>query len=483
MGHPTSGPHNQIAKAIFIGGTGSHVGKSWVTAALCRYLYRMGHRVAPFKAQNMSNNSAVCPDGAEIGRAQAAQAEACGLAPHVDMNPILLKPTGSFGSQVVLNGAPWKTLTPRDYYTNFDFLLGNVLDAYVRLSANYDYVVVEGAGSITELNLKKHDLVNLGLARRIQAPCILVADIDRGGIFASVTGTMQLLDEDEAPLVRSFLVNRFRGDSALFSDGVPILEKTSNRPCLGVFPFVRDIHLDPEDSVSLDDRHEENHEAQSRVAIIRLPHISNFTDFRLLPNAVYITRPVPDRFDTIILPGTKSTIEDLLWLRNTGLDQWLRSQVDAGSRLIGICGGYQMLGERITDPDGVESRVREVAGLGYLPAETQLMKEKLTRNVSARTPSGLEFRAYEIHMGVTTLREPVRPFAILEDGTEDGAQSGRIAGTYLHGALENRAILEDLLGHALRDQSYAAKDAHYDRLASWFAEHVNHKVLKSQYGI
>jgi adenosylcobyric acid synthase len=192
---------------------------------------------------------------------------------------------------------------------------------------------------------------------------------------------------------------------------------------------------------------------------------------------------VPDRFDTIILPGTKSTIEDLLWLRNTGLDQWLRSQVDAGSRLIGICGGYQMLGERITDPDGVESRVREVAGLGYLPAETQLMKEKLTRNVSARTPSGLEFRAYEIHMGVTTLREPVRPFAILEDGTEDGAQSGRIAGTYLHGALENRAILEDLLGHALRDQSYAAKDAHYDRLASWFAEHVNHKILKSQYGI
>jgi adenosylcobyric acid synthase len=450
---------------------------------LCRYLYRMGHRVAPFKAQNMSNNSAVCADGAEIGRAQAAQAEACGLAPHVDMNPILLKPSGSFGSQVVLNGTPWKTLSPRDYYDNFDFLLGNVLDAYARLSANYDYVVVEGAGSITELNLKKYDLVNLGLAHRIQAPCILVADIDRGGIFASVTGTMQLLDAEEAPLVRSFLVNRFRGDSSLFSDGVPILEKTSNRPCLGVFPFVKEIHLDPEDSVSLEDRREQGDDAGSRVAIIRLPHISNFTDFRLLPNAVYVTHPVADRFNTIILPGTKSTVEDLLWLRRTGLDQWLRDQVDAGSRLIGICGGYQMLGERITDPHEVESPVREVAGLGYLPAETQLMKDKLTRNVSARTPSGMEFRAYEIHMGVTTLRTSAKPFAILEDGTEDGVRSGRITGTYLHGALEDHAVLDELLGHSPGGQPGDEKNAHYDRLASWFAEYVDHKVLKSEYGI
>jgi adenosylcobyric acid synthase len=362
------------AKPIFIGGTGSHVGKSWVTAALCRYLYRMGHRVAPFKAQNMSNNSAVCSDGGEIGRAQAAQAEACGIEPHTDMNPILLKPTGTFGSQVVLNGRPWKTLGARDYYSHFDFFLEGVLDAYTRLSEQYDFIVIEGAGSITELNLKHHDLVNLGLAARLQAPCILVADIDRGGVFASVVGTFQLLDAGEAPLVRSFLINRFRGDRSLFSDGVPILEEKTGKPCLGVFPFLSDVHLDPEDSVSLEDlavppcaAAQELH-GQSRVAIIRFPHISNFTDFRLLPDAVYVTEPTPGRFDTIILPGTKSTIEDLLWLRATGLEQWLKDQFTAGSSVIGVCGGYQMLGTRISDPYNVESAVREAPGLGFLRA-------------------------------------------------------------------------------------------------------------------
>jgi adenosylcobyric acid synthase len=477
------------ARPIFVGGTGSHVGKSWVTTALCRYLSRIGHRVAPFKAQNMSNNSAVCADGGEIGRAQAAQAAACGILPHTDMNPILLKPTGRFGSQVVLNGRPWQTLSARDYYTHFEFLLGNVLDAYERLSANYDFVIIEGAGSITELNLKSHDLVNLGLAVRLQAPCILVADIDRGGVFASVTGTCQLLDEAEAPLVRSFLVNRFRGDSSLFSDGVPILEGKSGRPCLGVFPFISDAHLDPEDSVGLEDHASPQcavpHElhGQSSVAIVRLPHISNFTDFRLLPEAVFVTSPVDTKFDTVILPGTKSTIEDLLWLRDNGMEQWLKDQFDAGSRLIGICGGYQMLGTRIYDPHNVESPVREAPGLGFLPAETHLTREKLTRNVSARTPSGLRFEAYEIHMGSTTNSGKAKPFAVLEDGTEDGIRSGRVTGTYLHGALENRPVLEELVGHSLQARSILAKDAAYDRLAGWFAEHVNHRVLKSAYGI
>jgi len=477
------------ARPIFIGGTGSHVGKSWVATALCRYLYRMGHRVAPFKAQNMSNNSAVCPDGGEIGRAQAAQAEACGILPHTDMNPILLKPTGSYGSQIVLNGRPWQTLSARDYYTHYDFLLGNVLDAYERLSADYDFVIIEGAGSITELNLKSHDLVNLGLAVRLNAPCILVADIDRGGVFASVTGTCRLLDEEEAPLVRSFLVNRFRGDNSLFSDGVPILEEKSGRPCLGVFPFISDAHLDAEDSVSLEDRatpqcavpHQLH--GQSSVAVVRLPHISNFTDFRLLPDAAFVTGPVATRFDTIILPGTKSTIEDLLWLRESGMDQWLKDQFDTGSRLIGICGGYQMLGTRICDPYTVESPVHEARGLGFLPAETHLTSGKLTRNVSARTPSGLRFEAYEIHMGITTTSGNAKPFAVLEDGTEDGIRAERVTGTYLHGALENRPVLEELLGHSLQTRPVLTKEAGYDRLAGWFAEHVNHRVLKREYGI
>ena len=474
------------AKPIFVGGTGSHVGKSWVTAALCRYLFRMGHRVAPFKAQNMSNNSAVCADGGEIGRAQAAQAEACGIPPHTDMNPILLKPTGRFGSQVVLNGRSWQTLSARDYYQHFDFLLGNVLDAYDRLKSNYDYVIVEGAGSITELNLRQHDLVNLGLAVRLQAPCILVADIDRGGIFSSVVGSFHLLDEREAPLVRSFLVNRFRGDVSLFSDGVPILEEKTGRPCLGVFPFLSDVHLDPEDSVSLEDHSNPRYpssQGQSRVAIIRFPHISNFTDFSLLPEAVFLTKPAPGHFDAIILPGTKSTIEDLLWLRNNGLEQWLKDQFDGGAHLIGICGGYQMLGLRISDPHNVESPVREVAGLGYLQAETQMMKGKMTRNVSARTASGLRFQAYEIHMGVTTVSGRPGPFAILEDGTEDGVRARRVTGTYLHGALEDPAVLEELLGRSPQKRSVLSKEAAYDRLAGWFAEHVNQRVLKNEYGI
>jgi adenosylcobyric acid synthase len=474
------------ARPIFIGGTGSHVGKSWVAAALCRYLYRMGYRVAPFKAQNMSNNSAVCADGGEIGRAQAAQAEACGLAPHTDMNPILLKPTGRMGSQVVLNGRPWHTLSARDYYNQFEYLFRHVLDAYDRLSADYDFVIVEGAGSITELNLKQYDLVNLGLARRLNAPCILVADIDRGGVFASVTGTFQLLDPTEALLVRSFLVNRFRGDSSLFSDGVPLLEDRAGRPCLGVFPFAPDIHPDPEDSVSLEDavaRQSQTAQAHSRVAVVRLPHISNFTDFSLIPDAAFVTQPTKQHFDVVIIPGTKSTIEDLLWLRNTGLEQWIKDQFNGGSRLIGVCGGYQMLGLRISDPYAVESPVREVTGLGLLPVETHLLSGKLTRNVVAHTPSGLRFQGYEIHMGFTTTSGDMKPFAILEDGTEDGVRAGRVTGTYLHGALENRGVLEELLGHSLESRPMLPKEVEYDRLAGWFAEHVNHKVLKSQYGI
>lgn len=476
------------AQPIFIGGTGSHVGKSWVATALCRYLYRMGYKVAPFKAQNMSNNSAVCDGGGEIGRAQAAQAEACGLAPHTDMNPILLKPTGALGSQVVLNGFPWRNLKAADYYEHYDFLLDRVLSAYFRLASKNDFVIIEGAGSVTELNLKHADLVNLSLAAGVGAPCILVADIDRGGVFSSVVGTFNLLDEVESSLVRSFIVNRFRGDRALFNDGVRILEEKTGRPCLGVFPFAPDINLDAEDSVSLDDDNRgkayaasNQFSARSRVAIVRLPHISNFTDFRLLPDAVYLSAPTREQFDFIFLPGTKSTIEDLLWLRSSGMESWLFEQIRRGARVIGVCGGYQMLGEEIVDPFAVESLVRSVRGLGLLPVRTRLAREKITRKVKAWTPSGKCFDAYEIHMGITIVDGSHPAFASLEEGIADGLRMPNATGTYLHGAFENKAVLEEILGHSLPEPTVGSKDTQYDRLANWFSEHVNHDVLYDEY--
>jgi adenosylcobyric acid synthase len=476
-------PGSMTAKPIFIGGTGSHVGKSWVATALCRYLHRLGYRVAPFKAQNMSNNSMVCPGGGEIGRAQAAQAEACRIDPHPDMNPILLKPTGSFGSQVVLNGRPWRNLQAADYYEHYDYLLERVLGSYARLAAEYDYVVIEGAGSTSELNLKHRDLVNLGLAARLGAPCLLVADIDRGGVFASVVGSFDLLDERESLLVRSFMVNRFRGDIGLFGNGVNILEEKTGRPCLGVFPYMPDIHLDAEDSVSLDER---PLPGRSRVAIVRFPHISNFTDFRLLSDAVYLSRPVPERFDAIFLPGTKSTIEDMLWLRSIGMDRWLIEQAKSGTRIVGVCGGYQMLGEEIVDPGAVESPTSSVRGLGLLPVHTRILPEKTTRAVRARTALGHSFDAYEIHMGLTTVEGNNPPFATLQDGTADGVRAQNAIGTYLHGAFENRVVLEEVLGYSIPDQvegsqAEGSKDAQYDRLADWFSQHARHDVLHTEY--
>jgi adenosylcobyric acid synthase len=472
------------AKPIFIGGTGSHVGKSWVATALCRYLRRKGLRVAPFKAQNMSNNSMVCPGGGEIGRAQVAQAEACGLSPQVDMNPILLKPTTDLCSQVVLNGYPWRTLTAREYYDQFDFLCEAVKQSYDRLASNYDYVVVEGAGSITELNLKRYDLVNLGLAMRIQAPCILVADIDRGGVFASVTGTFHLLEPVESVLVRTFLINRFRGDVTLFNEGMTMLESRTGRRCLGVFPYAENIHLDPEDSLSLDDQvpaTANTTDVGHRVAIIRLPHISNFTDFRLLPGAHYVSQPNDERFDVIFLPGTKNTIEDMTWLRSSGLTDWMWSQYREGATIVGICGGFQMLGDEISDPDHVESHAESVQGLGLIRARTRLMPYKTTTLVAAHTNSGIPFQGYEIHMGITTIDDNGKPFAHLENGNTEGIRLPRITGTYLHGAFENKEVLEEVLHRRLDAALPDRREAQYERLADWFAGHVDKELFEAEY--
>jgi adenosylcobyric acid synthase len=445
-----------------------------MVTAICAWLRRRGIRVAPFKAQNMSNNSYPCRIGGEIGRAQVAQAEACGLEPEPSMNPILLKPTGNGSSQVVVNGRVWKTLSAREYYGHADALRLIVLDAYTDLASRFDAVVIEGAGSVSELNLRQHDLVNLGLATRIRAPWLLVADIERGGVFGSVIGTVGLLSADERSLFRGFAINKFRGDVSLFDDGVKLLETRTTSPCLGVFPHTAELHLDAEDSLALDTRPRRPAPPGARIAIVRLPHLSNSTDFRLLTWADWLTSPPADRYDAVILPGTKNTIADLLWLRSVGLDKWIQSQHRAGARVVGICGGYQMLGTSVHDPESVESALPAAEGLGLLPVTTTLTNEKRTRAVSAKTRAGVVFGGYEIHMGVTAAEEghTSAPFATLEDGEYDGTCRAGVVGTYLHGALEHADVCAEVFG--IQMPSTVSKSTAYERLATWFEQHGRH---------
>jgi adenosylcobyric acid synthase len=454
------------ARSLFVGGTASHAGKSWFTAAICRHLRNRGIRVAPFKAQNMSNNSGPCRISVngpgvtygEIGRAQIAQAEACELEPETDMNPILLKPHSETGSQVVVNGLVWQDLSASAYYDHFPALLQNVLDAYERLAARHDFVVIEGAGSVAEVNLRSRDLVNFGLAERIGANALLIADIDRGGVFASLIGTMSLLPDSERSLVRSFAVNRFRGDPALFRDGVSFLENEMGRPCLGVFPFVFDIALDEEDAVSLDAA-----QSDGSVAILRLPRISNFTEFDRIANAKLIAKPQRTLYDVVIVPGTKNTIGDLQWLRDTELDRWIIRQHAAGATIIGVCGGYQILGESIDD----------TPGLGLLPVSTAMQPHKTVRPVRAQL-NGADFDAYEIHMGVTSKPAGSEPFATV-NGLPEGIRSGRCFGTYLHDAMRCEAVLYQFGLQAMK------RVPPYDRLAEWFSSNADVKLFEELY--
>lgn len=453
------------AKCIFVGGTSSHAGKSWMATAICAWLRSRGIHVAPFKAQNMSNNSYPCLGGGEIARAQVAQAQACGLEPEPTMNPILLKPNSSTGSQVIVHGKLWKTLPSRGYYEHADWLMEQVLSAYEDLASRFEFIVIEGAGSVAELNLRHVDLVNFGLATRLNAPALLVSDIERGGVFGSVIGTVSLLEPDERALLRSFAVNKFRGDLSLFNEGRRILEARTGLPCLGVFPYAKDIHLADEDSLSLPPAAK----AASPIAIIRFPRISNTTDFRHLRDATWVEGPVDRPFEAVILPGTKNTIEDLKWLRVRGLDTWIHQQHKNGAKVIGICGGFQMLGQSIRDPDGMESDGVEIEGLGFLPMDTELAREKTVRRVRAHSSGGMSFEAYEIHLGQSRWRQPpVECFATLEDGQREGAISGKVIGTYLHGALENTAILNELLG--IRPTESQSGDS-YEALAAWFSTH------------
>jgi adenosylcobyric acid synthase len=456
------------ARPILIGGTSSNAGKSWVSTALCAWLRRNGIRVAPFKAQNMSNHSYPCEGGGEIGRAQAVQAAACGLAPESAMNPILLKPNANGTSQVVVNGRLWKTMAAREYYDALQDLVPAVMAAYEDLARRFDVVVIEGAGSVSEINLRQYDIVNLGLATRIGAPWVLVADIERGGVFASVVGTAALVSAEERALLRGFLVNKFRGDVSLFDEGRAMLEARSGVRCLGIFPFVGDLTIDAEDSLALDVRARTTAPPGAETAVVRFPCLSNGTDLRLLTWADWIAEPSSRRYDVVILPGTKDTIADLAWLRARSLDRWVIDQHARGARVVGICGGFQMLGEAIADPHGMESGGASSTGLGLLPVTTVLSREKTTIVRQAVTPGGVRFTAYEIHLGVTSAVQSVEPFAAI-DGRPEGARVGRVSGTYLHGALEDPAVCAELFGVPMPVVSRAND---YARLADWFEAHA-----------
>jgi adenosylcobyric acid synthase len=448
------------AKTLTILGTSSSAGKSLLVTALCHSYARRGVRVAPFKAQNMSNNAAVCPDGAEIGRAQAVQAAAAGLEPTVDMNPILIKPEADSRSQVVVNGAPWKTLSARDYYPKKDYLWQQVTQAMDRLRQQFDLVIVEGAGSAAELNLKAGDIVNMRVAQYTNSPVLLVGDIDRGGIFAQLLGTHWLLTDEEKELMKGFIVNKFRGDIRLFEDGIKILEERSGKPVVGVVPYLHNLAIPEEDAVALEapDPITIQQSGGTDIAVIHLPRIANFDDFdplvaepgvrlRYVNSLEQLGKP-----DAIIIPGTKSTVGDLSWLRARGLDKAIGEHARQGKTVVGICGGYQMLGSLIRDPDQVESHQTETQGLGLLDIETSFAGEKATYQATARVDAdsgwlgvirGQTVTGYEIHMGRTTGNQPWLQISQRNQNqvqVADGAinASGKVWGCYIHGIFGNQ---------------------------------------------
>ena len=458
------------AKVLMVQGTSSSVGKSLLVTGLCHLFARRGVRVAPFKAQNMSNNAAVCPDGSEIGRAQATQALACSLQPHVDMNPVLIKPEADSRSQVIVMGRAWKTLDARDYYPKRDFLWKQVTGALDRLRAQYELVIIEGAGSAAELNLRAGDIVNMAVARYANAPVLLAGDIDRGGIFAQLIGTIWLLEPEERELVKGLIVNKFRGDLSLFADGVRILEEKSEKPVLGVLPYLHDLYLPEEDAVALENPSidAESGSDAIEIVVIHLPRIANFDDFDALAaepgvRVRYVDHPLQiGSPDAIIIPGTKSTIDDLAWMRLVGIADWIERYAQKGGAVVGICGGYQMLGNMIQDPRHIESKLDRAPGLGLLPIETVFAEDKATHQASARVRNGPRWLAslegetvtgYEIHMGRTQGHSPWLEIAERNGQSVhvfDGevSENGKVWGCYFHGLFANdnlrRAWLADL---------------------------------------
>ncbi|MFW6147596.1 MAG: cobyric acid synthase [Thermodesulfobacteriota bacterium] len=495
-----------MAKSIMFLGTGSDVGKSVAAAAFCRIFKRRGYKVAPFKAQNMSNNSFVTAEGGEIGRAQVVQAEAAGVLPSVHMNPILLKPSSSTGSQIILRGTVYGQMDASRYHEFKPRLRSLIMESYNRLAAQYDLIVIEGAGSCCEMNLKKNDLVNFPMAQAVNAPCILVADIDRGGVFAQIIGSMHLMNSKERGLIAGILINKFRGDPNLFSSGITYIEKKTGRPVLGLIPFYRNILIDSEDSVAVqEDKRKFRPVGQGSVniAVVRLPSISNFTDLEILeeePDVVvnYLSRPQELSFDydCLILPGAKNTMEDAVWLSRSGWKRAIQTFAKRGRNVFGICGGYQLLGKCIQDPEGVESNRRKVKGLNLLPIKTVLEGQKTVRKVTGFClMNGEKVKGYEIHMGRSKpllntggpflrIHQPGRKTWWNEGWADPG---GRIEGTYIHGILDHGGFRKAFLNNLRSSKGLKQRSSkggrrgrfhQYDRLANHFEAYCDvEKIL------
>ena len=480
---------------LMVQGTTSDAGKSTLVTALCRWLTRQGVRVVPFKPQNMALNSAVTAEGGEIGRAQAVQAQAAGLAPHTDMNPVLLKPNSDTGAQVIIHGRAVTSMNAVAYHDYKAIAMQAVLASHQRLSAAYPVVMVEGAGSPAEINLRAGDIANMGFAEAVDCPVVLIADINRGGVFAHLVGTLELLSETEQARVKGFIINRFRGDIALLQPGLDWLEQRTGKPVIGVLPYVLDLHLEAEDGI--DQRQTDKADQVLNVVVPVLPRISNHTDFdplRLHPqvNLQFVGpgQPIPPA-DLIILPGSKSVRSDLAYLRANGWDAAISRHLRYGGKVLGICGGLQMLGEQVHDPLGLEGAAGSSDGLGLLAFSTELAAEKQLRNVRGHLVlENAEVSGYEIHAGVTTGVALEQPVVRLDDGRCDGAQSAdeQILGTYLHGLFESPAACSTLLRwaglHDVQQVDYhALRERDIERLADMVEKHLDTAYLRELCGI
>lgn len=497
-----------MAKAIMVQGTTSNAGKSLITAGLCRIFKQDGYRVAPFKAQNMALNSFITKEGLEMGRAQVVQAEAAGIEPSVLMNPVLLKPTNDTSSQVIINGEVSSNMSAREYYENKRKIVPEIMKAYNELAAHHDIIVIEGAGSPVEINLRENDVVNMFMAKQAKAPVLLAGDIDRGGVFASLVGTMMLFDESERAMVKGILINKFRGDKTILQPGLDMLEEMVHVPTLGVIPY---LHVNIEDEDSLTERFEKKGAIGAvDIAVIRLPRISNFTDFNVLEyqpglSVRYVNgaEELGDP-DMILLPGTKNTMADLRWMRQNGLENAILKQAAAGKIIFGICGGYQMLGRSLKDPHGVEDG-GSMSGMGLLPVETVFEREKTRTQVRGqfltdltgplKSLSGVEMEGYEIHMGQTNRIEEVgQPLTLLteiskqEAAVSAGICKDHVYGTYIHGIFDGDKVAETLVaalyekkgltyegGRSLNIKEY--KEEQYDLLAQGMRESLDMKRL------
>jgi adenosylcobyric acid synthase len=490
----------QKLKPIMFVGTASDVGKSIINTGFCRIFKQDNYTPAPFKSQNMSLNSFATPDGFEIGRAQAVQAEACSIPCSTDMNPILLKPTSDKSSQVVLNGKPLGNQSAFDYFmgNNKMELFKEAQAAYNRLSEKHNPIVMEGAGSISELNLKHRDITNMRMAKYANAATFLIADIDKGGVFGSVYGSIMLLTPEEKTLIKGIIINKFRGDARLFEEGKKIIEELCGIPVVGIVPFTKDIYIEEEDSVGLQNKRFETVDDKINIAVVLLNRLSNYTDFNVLErhknvNLFYTKDYLEiEKADIIILPGSKNTISDLIDIKNNGVAKAIVNAHKNGKTVIGICGGYQMMGQIVEDPHQIEGQIESMSGLGLLPIKTILTQEKTTRQVKFQFKQNIEAcEGYEIHMGVSTSENNQSALNTFNDNTTDGYYlSDKCWGTYIHGILDNQIVIDSLLLQTKKEVTEKTfdykifKEEQYDLLAQHLRNHIDldyiYKILKEE---